>query len=644
MKIPFGIFIFCVVIISACKQDSEKFSETELFSIAGFHGMTNWPQEMNDSVKVIELDYFNTVQTGFDIPGSRQTASGYFTFSFKIKNKSSNPVRFRYKIYYQNESYKFFEFDSLKKKENEFDRENFYGSWSDSLITFRMTEEIPADGEYYTVYDSLKITGNPRFEEKYYNGPVNGRWKRNPRVGLYSFLLAVERMSDNNRSSIPDYIRSVSQKDGGHYVNPYYYFLYGPGRTSADVLTLFSAEKLKVIAHPDLGAGIFINGGHFPYDTIQKYATPRCGCDSFSYKNAPFAQFIHFISDGMSFRNIPLIRDVLGEGYSKSEYNWYRSFTHDDERISSRPSVAGIPCQNVHSDSAGRKITLINPASSPGDLKKENSGIISRNGLCYGKFRVKAKLTELLNRDNVWNGITNAIWLINQPEGTGEGKWNNRRPCTKEGYMANYYGGRDDKRVESVAYSEIDFEILKTPSYCPYQDFPPVYPVPVADPHNRTSWDTPLPDEVLRHDGDITVACTNWDMACWQPDSFGVGCNPVVYNNQVFQAHRWDHWYRALTEKTYANDDSMFGGDYYYFEIEWKPTEIIWRVGPEPDEMYIVGYMNDKVTSIPDNQMLLIITQEFHTTRWWPGSPYKQENIPFPGKNYQGNIYDITIE
>ena len=58
----------------------------------------------------------------------------------------------------------------------------------------------------------------------------------------------------------------------------------------------------------------------------------------------------------------------------------------------------------------------------------------------------------------------------------------------------------------------------------------------------------------------------------------------------------------------------------------------------------MVGYVDDKVTSIPNNQMLLIITQEFHNTKWWIGSPYSQDNTPFPKEDYVGEIYEVTIE
>lgn len=338
--------------------------------------------------------------------------------------------------------------------------------------------------------------------------------------------------------------------------------------------------------------------------------------------------------------NIPVVEDVLSDNYSKRDYNWNRSFYRREELIATTPMTASIPCQTVYSDPVNKKIVIHNPATRPGEWKKENVGIISMHGLTYGKFRVKAKLTELLNRNNVWNGITNAIWMINQP---GD-EWNLRRPCNKEGYMATYWGGPKDQRVERVAYSEIDFEILKSPSYCPGNNFPPVFENPTNNPNDIASWDTPLPQEILKDDGNISVACTNWDMACWEPENFGVGCNSVTYGDKTFEAHRWDHWYRATTEKTQASDDSLFASPYYYFEIDWKPTEIIWRIGPEPDRLRVVGYMNDKMTSIPNNQMLLIVTQEFHNTKWWPGAPYQQKFIPFPSKDIVGEIYEVVME
>ncbi|HNQ62132.1 MAG TPA: hypothetical protein PKJ62_07060 [Bacteroidia bacterium] len=613
-----------------------------IFSVSEFTALTNYKPELKDSIKTIELDYLNSMDNGFIIPSERQVQGGYFTFTFSIRNNTNSPQAFAYKIYYQNESYKWPELDSLSNKEHELISENFYGSWEDSSILFKETSLIKADGEFHTIIDSIRILGNPRNETLCYENGKNLRWRRNPRVGNYSFLLAVIPNDTSSINSIPDHIKNICLQNDGRYHSPYYYFRHGDAKKLPTLMSLQSPVTLKVIARPDLGAGIHIDDGHFTDEEVKSASTNLCGNDPDLYSKAAFSQFIHYIDKSTNLENIPVIKDVLREGYSKREYNWNRSFYSREELISTTPQTANLPCQTVYSDPVAKKIVIKNPGTVPGKWRKENVGIISRNGLAYGKIRVKAKLTELLNKDNMWNGLTNAIWLINQ--GGGDGLWNLRRPCRKEGYMATYWGGREDKRAERVGYSEIDFEILKTPSYCPEQEFPPVLKIPMANRLDEKSWNVPWAEEITRHDAEITVACTNWDMACWEPKDYGVGCIPVTYQGHTFEAHRWDHWYRALTEKTYAADDSLFASDYYYFEIDWRPNEIIWRIGPEPESLRVVGYMNDKVTSIPNNQMLLIITQEFHNTKWWPGSPYQQHNIPFPLNDIFGEIYEVVIQ
>jgi hypothetical protein len=140
------------------------------------------------------------------------------------------------------------------------------------------------------------------------------------------------------------------------------------------------------------------------------------------------------------------------------------------------------------------------------------------------------------------------------------------------------------------------------------------------------------------------VTYTNWDLACKDVKRYTVGADSIPYKGRYYGIHRWDDVYMALTGKDAEDDDSLFGREYYYFEIEWKPKEIIWRIGPEKDRMKVIGYMNDSVTSIPNNQMVLAITKEFHYSRWWPHLPLLQEGIPFPSKDITAEVYDITIE
>ena len=638
--------IFVALLFRGCEKkkpvaENKLVSTIENFSIADFNALSNCENKITDSLCIIELDYFDAINTGFIIPSVRQKKEGSFICRFKIKNKSSASKTFSYKIYYQNESYKFPEVDSLTGNFNEYSVENFYGSWADSNLLFKTTPLIPVDNNYHEIIDSICIKGNPRNESLFFEDGKNDRWKRNPRVGVYSFLLVVTDESNIRTDKIPDWIQNIGHKKNENFVPPYYYFFYGDGKKITNIVSKYSSSSLKVIAHPDAGSGIFYESNFFKGLGSKSVSKNNCGNDTGMYRHSAFSQFLHYIDASTRLENIPVIADVLKDNYSKRDYNWNRAFYRKEELIGGTPMIARIPCETVYSDPVNKKIVIHNPKTFPGSWRKENVGVITRHGLCYGKIRVKAKMTELLNKNNMWNGLTNAIWMINQSD---NGKWNLRRACKKEGYMSTYWGGQNDQRVDRTGYSEIDFEILKTPSYCPDQFFPPVYKNPTNNPKNIDSWDTPLPSEILKDDGNITVACTNWDMACWEPENFGVGCNSITYQNKEFQAHRWDHTYRAITEKTPESDDILFGSSYYYFEIDWRPTEIIWRIGPEPDRMRVVGYMNDKITSIPNNQMLLIITQEFHNTQWWPGSPYQQKNIPFPLNDIFGEIYEVTIE
>ena len=90
--------------------------------------------------------------------------------------------------------------------------------------------------------------------------------------------------------------------------------------------------------------------------------------------------------------------------------------------------------------------------------------------------------------------------------------------------------------------------------------------------------------------------------------------------------------------------NKAFKEPYYYYEIEWKPTEIIWRLGPSPDKMRVMGYMNNEYTSIPNNQMKAIVTQEYHYSEWWPPIVWEQGLIPYNKTDIEGKVYEIVVE
>ncbi len=635
--------------LNSCSQSPvKKEIASGQFIIREFVPLSNWnidtngqKNEQQEIQKSILLDYSDAFRSGFIIPTMNQVKEGQFEFEFSVKNTGSSAQKFFYKIYYQNESYKFSVCDELDStRQNIYAWENFYGSWEEVKKTFVETLTIPADNQFHKITDRFRIVGNPRNEERYYSQTTNDRWKRNPRVGKYSFMLVVTMEENLQKNIIPGYVQDISLKNEDAFVNPYFYFLYGPGKNLKNTIFMVSPYQLKVIAKPDPGAGIYIKPRFFNADKDARYFCKTCGMDSGLYRNAPYEQFIHYIDATTKMSNIPVIADVLKDNYSVMDYNWNKQFYRKDELVAITASTTKFPCQTVTSDPENHKITMKNPGTQFGKWEKQNVGIITRHGFTYGKWTVKAKLTELVNKNNLWNGLTNAIWLIAQEQS----EWNTRRDCTKEGYMANYYGGQQDKRVRTVAYSEIDFEILKTVPYCPSYLLPPAYNIGLPDDKDINRWNVPFPEEIANNPGEIQVSCTNWDMACWEPRDFNDGCRTISHGGKTFWVHRWDKGYRALTEKTPEMDDELFGSGYYYFQIDWQPTQIIWRIGPSKDKLRVVGYEDYTITSVPNNQMLLIITQEYHNTKWWIGSPYSQDNIPFPKNDIVGEIYEVTIE
>jgi hypothetical protein len=362
-----GIISFFLLSCSNAPRSVETVSEQ--FIIRDFIPVVNWHTDSAGNEtravnynKSLVLDYSNAITEGFIIPTQNQVREGQFEFSFCIKNTSKIPQKFFYKIFYQNESYKFPETDENDTtKQNINAWENFYGSWEDVSQTFKKTGEIPADQEFHQVSDHFRIVGNPRNEKRYYADGKNDRWKRNPRVGNYSFLLIVTTADNISGNKIPQGVQNISVIENNTFINPYFYFLYGEGRKLKNTIVQKSPDLLKVIAKPDPGAGIYIQNEIFDPAHATKYYCKTCGTDSNLYRTASFEQFGHYIDPSTRMNNIPVIADVLKDNYSKMDYNWNRCFFTKEELIGTIPTVSKDPCKTVASDPASHKIVIRNP-------------------------------------------------------------------------------------------------------------------------------------------------------------------------------------------------------------------------------------------------------------------------------------------
>jgi len=632
-----------------------------------FHPMSNFGHRR--TVK-LDMDMENAVLEGITLPSVNQCEQGAFEFKFFTLSKKYK----YYKVYYQNESYKFDDTAILAN-------ENFYGSWEDVSVGFKPIE-------HHRTKDSFRIVGNPRDEKKYYgadlsentfneehiqsviasinnvpewyasvvekaehNGcsieeqlykdalwiindkksigdEVNHRWKRNPRVGEYSFILVL--CDEQGLSEIPDYVQFIGQTDeNGQFVNPYGWFKQ---HRSKHIKVIRSRRRLKTRAVISVNRGIFIDESNVQKMGYQIDTTScRCGKDDSLYRNALYEQFFSSVSRQYSLRNIPVIQDVVGDNpYTREQYETNRNRFDSTELQMNWPVTTETPCQTVRLSDDGSYITLINPSNNDlNNLHKESTGIRTRVGFTYGKFRGKIKFPVMLNQEHVWNGLTYAFWLIY----SDNHEWNNRRPSfAGGGYIPKNDDSENPQRTPYYYYSEIDIEIVKASKYWPRDYYP------------HKTQDTVKYTEDATQNDEVMYCCTNWDLACPEPEKFSSGIGYIPYNLlRKFETLRWYPNYKALTTRT-PMQNKVFSEDYYYYEIEWRPTEIIWRLGPSPDKMELMGYMNDEYTCIPNNQMKAIVTQEYHYSEWWPPIVWEQGLIPYNESDIEGRVYEIVVE
>jgi hypothetical protein len=654
------------------------------FIVADFNPFTNYA--LSSDTLLMQMDLSDVISNGIIIPSKNSSKDlKYFKISFTIKNTSDNPKIFFYKIYYQNESYKYQEYldRSVKKVFNKQSSNNFYGSWENTAEEFHKTELIPADNNFHKITDSIRIVGNPREEQKYFGsetintiltsseinntmerirsseewlkqiqdkaiknnlaldeqlrldaiwilnndrtgGQVNNRWKRNPRTGIYSFMLVVT--DENQMNKIPIFIKNIGLMDTVemNFINPYYYFHSGSKKPN-DVYVEQSNKILKTKALLDVSKGIYVDPFKFG-ESVENSANfnELCGTSDKLFNEAHYEQFFHNINKNFKLKNIPVVYDVVNDNYTSELYNANKSKYESSGLLEDYFAITKDPGKTVEVDKKMEAIVIYNPGNKTGDQPvKENVGVNTRIGFTYGKYCAKIKFPTLLSSDNVWNGVTCAFWLLYQDAA----EWNNRCECIGSGYIPKGEIGKSEIRTPYNTYTEIDIEIVKTSKYWP-----------------GTSYTTSnFPKEDPSINDNLIVACTNWDLACREPSNFHTGVKSVDYNGTSFALHRWDDWYKALTSK-YSDHQNNIVGDIIYYEIDWQPDRIIWRIGKSKNNMKIIGYMDSTVTKIPDNQMIAVITQEFHDATWWPLTPWKQNFIPYPKNDISGYIYEIEIE
>lgn len=656
------------------------FSCTKRGVISSFSPLFNFSLTGDSLYLPMNLD--GSIFEGVTLPGRK--GKEHFVFNAELYNATGEKQKLHYRIYYQNESYKFTEFADSAMHYNPEAAGNFYGSWEDAADGFRSTPEIDR-GESFVLTDSFLIRGNPRDEARFIGPPAthqvgdsaslaatirgikgskewlahiaskardlkvsldeqitrealwvlanppaegkeNNHWQRNPRAGKYSFLLVV--CTDSALARMPDYIRDIRRKNpDSTYVNPYWYFLHGPGSAMENVWTERSHIKLQTSASFNLASGIHVPCLKHPDGLCNTHSyTNSCGDSDELFQHAQFSQLFHHLPPGWKLKNIPVLDDVTSPDYDLAKYQTWKDKYPADKRAETQVQVTRFPCTTAWYDEGKKVLCIKNPGSTT-EMRKENAGVMGRIGFTYGKWRAKVKFPDQINQHNMWTGLTHAVWLLYQ----SEADWNLRGECKPGGFVPNNSPDpATAPRKPQFYYSEIDIEMAHESRYWPKSSYgmrPEMYQT--DDPQNSR---------------DAIISCTNWDLCCHSAPYYQIGANPYKpAPGKLYTLHRWGEFVPALTIKSPFPQDSLFG-NFAYYEIDWQPERIIWRVGLDPTHMVEVGYMDRSITNIPDNQMVMVVSQEFHYADWWPLAPQSQDDIPYPVKDFVAEIEEITVE
>ncbi|HTL82259.1 MAG TPA: hypothetical protein VL651_11165, partial [Bacteroidia bacterium] len=516
---PFRLFLGAVLLYGLYLCYTNFFTG---FEVNGFDPLTNLPSKD----KSIVVDLNDAVYSGIAIPSVKQLPGGKFIFSFKVKNRDLFNKQLRYKIYYQDDSYKIPEYKDKNgfKYENPEAIRNFYGSWGETDPGFKQTASLAWNDEVM-ISDSFCIVGNPRNEEAYFgeddqsglssvkianmvnyirsedswmkgmaqkaaqNGlsidqqifqdavwqiqnvrrfkKKNQRWKRNPRMGNYKFMLVVT--TEKGMKELPVSIQDVTHTEpDGRFINPFYYFQYGRGSVDNVNHVMIADQQLNVKAKLSPGSGVYVSPFEFSQSGIDTAAyCATCGMDSSLFRTAQFSQYFYHEDRGHIMPTIPVALNVVKDNYTQDEYEMNKGkYTgdplymhygdHSKELINDFIHGSRRPCETVVADPKENSIELMNPGNSAMPYRKENVGVRSRIGFTYGKVDICVQFPEMLDSDRVWNGLTNAVWMLNQEEAD----WNDRSGCAGGYIPRTDMRGPKAERKDLQSYSELDFEIV----------------------------------------------------------------------------------------------------------------------------------------------------------------------------------------
>lgn len=529
--------------------------------------------------------------------GSSGNEVEFFEFEFNITN-NTNASNLHYIIFYQNESYYYSEngWNMLLSGDN------YYGSWGhDEKANPGLRQLTAPIGQTITIRNIFKIRGNSRNEDIYCpdnpgcqpnnccwsDDPTNDahmqRWARRPRVGKYRFLLVVT--SDPNSITLP-FLKNVQVTYNDKYYSPFYWRNCLNSNYTLSTAVAEACYHLRVYARPDLNS------------TLQP----------FTGQSSPFtnASFNTWHNPPLMVKQLPIVQDI--ETFTQLDYNFNKQFSAEEDFVWVRANYfdernidwANGDKGNAYSD-GNNKLLIVSPPSNceTGTFIREHAGVdyIPQK---YGKFTVKVLFPRMYTDNNMWKGLWNITWL-DKAFGTGD-PWG-AIPCGST----------------NLWHTEVDIEHFPHSNSYPYYNGNGDQNDPQKQYH-ISQWD----DKGLENAG-IVIQYSLYDMMCANVVNPipPLGHIYVTYQGDTFTVKRDDddpnsngdqdggvHSYKGHDPNPdiydYISDAIRFGIPMYY-QFEWTPSEMIFRIGTSLSTLEVVSYYNGNFCRIPKEYMTWII-------------------------------------
>jgi hypothetical protein len=553
-------------------------------------------------------------------PNRNNLNNEFFEFQFNVTNNTGTSS-LSYVIFYQNESYYY--------SENNWNvllsGDNYYGSWGHNERDSSGLRNITVlNGTTRTIKGIFRVRGNPKNNPIYTMGDNSwqdditndwkmNRWAEQPRMGRYRFLVVV---TSNPASITLPFLKDATVKYNNNYYTPFYWRNCIGTNFTAQTAVAEACYNLKVYAQPDMNAPLR------PAGHVDNPRNPPHTLISSAFTNSSFHTWDNFQVD-----QIPLVQNI--ENYTQLDYNFNKQFTAPEDYVKVRIDYFDENNINWASGEVGNaypngsnKILIATPPSncstSPPTFKREHAGInYAENGLKYGKFRAKVKFAKMYTPipNKIWTGINNTFWFA--PSNGQSQPWA-KINCGSDTIHHTEFDIEYFPKSNSEFYYHYAYD-KSTINGCANAVLKINEQSNSTKQFNIAQWN----DKGIE-DARVAILYSLYDMHCpnvVNPIPLG-GSTQIVYQGNTFTISRdlanldtfgrktgGVHSYKMVPNPvtfTETTDDSLFAASYYY-EMEWTPSELIFRRGATLATMEVISYYNGNFSRIPHEYMTWII-------------------------------------